>query len=226
MGGKIDCYLDCASPYSYFAFVYLRRRRKVLAEYGVQVEFHPFFLGGVNVATGNKPPSTVPAKGKYGVFDMKRACKFFKTPQLTGPPFFPMLSILPQRCMIYVKDSFPSEQYELAYLTFWDYVYVKHIDISLPTNLAQALHEHFTKSQVVDILTAAQTPKYKQALTETTRKLYEEYGAFGAPWFWIRNDQTGQTEPFFGSDRWAYMWDFLGVPYQDVEILSKEKARL
>jgi glutathione S-transferase kappa 1 len=128
--------------------------------------------------------------------------------------------------MIYVKDTFPREQYEVAYLTLWQYCFVKHIDISIPANMAQALSQHFTKSQVVDIITAAQTPKYKEALTATTRKLYEEYGAFGAPWFWIRNGQTGQTEPFFGSDRWGYMWEFLGLPYQNVEILPKDKAKL
>jgi hypothetical protein len=30
--------LELASPYSYFAVVYLRQRRKILADYGVQVE--------------------------------------------------------------------------------------------------------------------------------------------------------------------------------------------
>lgn len=44
--------------------------------------------------TGNKPPSTVPAKAKHSSFELKRACKYFETPQLTSPPFFPMLSIL------------------------------------------------------------------------------------------------------------------------------------
>jgi hypothetical protein len=26
-------------------------------------------------------------------------------------------------------------------------------------------------------------------------------------------------EPFFGSDRWHFMYDYLGVPYQDIRIL-------
>jgi hypothetical protein len=45
-------------------------------------------------ATGNKPPSTVPAKGRHSVFEIRRACKNFGTAQLSSPPFFPMLSIL------------------------------------------------------------------------------------------------------------------------------------
>ncbi len=63
--------------------------------------------------------------------------------------------------MIYVKDAFSQEQYELAYLTLWEYCFSKHIDISNPVNMAQVLNEHFTKSQVVDIIKAASTPKYK-----------------------------------------------------------------
>ena len=91
--------------------------------------------------------------------------------------------------------------------------------------MAKVLNEHFTKSQVVDIMQAASTSKYKEALTATTKLAYEKLGAYGAPWFWITNDK-GVSEPFFGSDRWAYMWDFLKIPHQNVEILPMEKARL
>lgn len=110
-------------------------------------------------------------------------------------------------------------------MTLWDFCFVQHIDISKPVNMAQALNEHFTKSQVVDILKAASDPKYKEALTDVTKRLHEELGAFGAPWFWITNE-AGKSEPFFGSDRWAYMWDFLGVPHQNVDILTQQKAKL
>lgn len=137
-----------------------------------------------------------------------------------------ILHLQPQRCMIYVKDTFDQELYEVAYMTLWDYCFVRHIDISNPANMAKALNENFTKSQVVDILKAASTPKYKQALTEATRKVHEDLGGFGAPWIWVTNDKTGKSEPFFGSDRWAYIWDFLGVPHQDLKILENEQAKL
>lgn len=39
MGGKIDAYLDCVSPYSYYALLYLQKNRKALASYGVEVEY-------------------------------------------------------------------------------------------------------------------------------------------------------------------------------------------
>ena len=39
MGGKIEAYLDCVSPYSYYALSYLQKNREALASYGVEVEY-------------------------------------------------------------------------------------------------------------------------------------------------------------------------------------------
>lgn len=114
MGGKIDCYFDCVSPYSYFAFLYLSKNEDLLKTYGVDIEFvhpgslascrilwllntyvlhrfHPIFLGGVNVGSGNKPPWTLPAKAKYSTFDSARAKRYFGAPEISTPSFFPIL---------------------------------------------------------------------------------------------------------------------------------------
>ena len=56
--------------------------------------FHPIFLGGIMVATGNKPPGTVPAKAKYSSNDLRRTIKYFGTEKISVPPFFPFLSLL------------------------------------------------------------------------------------------------------------------------------------
>ena len=58
-------------------------------------------------------------------------------------------------------------------------------------------------------MTAASTPQYKAALArDDAGACMKNYSTSGAPWFWIRNDETGKSEPFFGSDRWAHIWDF------------------
>lgn len=82
------------SPYSYFAFLHLQEKRAVLNSYGVDIEFHPVFLGGINVGSGNKPPWTLPAKAAYSPFDLERAKKHFGTPNVKRPDFFPILSLL------------------------------------------------------------------------------------------------------------------------------------
>jgi hypothetical protein len=39
-----------------------------------------------------------------------------------------------------------------------------------------------------------------------------------------QNTAEPYGEPFFGSDRWAVMWDFLGIPYQDLKILPGRRS--
>jgi 2-hydroxychromene-2-carboxylate isomerase len=56
--------------------------------------FHPVFLGGINVKSGNKPPWSLPAKARYGEFDYDRAKKYFGATDIQTPSFFPILSIL------------------------------------------------------------------------------------------------------------------------------------
>lgn len=93
----------------------------------------------------------------------------------------------------------------------------------------------------------------KSKLKETTEYCWKDLGAYGCPWFWVTNDNRraqashssedeGTTqnqglrrrlrtnpdrpgEPFFGSDRWHFMWDFLDIPWQDVTILSPLRSR-
>jgi glutathione S-transferase kappa 1 len=124
--------------------------------------------------------------------------------------------------MIYVKERYHREKYEEAFITLWEHFFEQHIDISRPENMANALREKLEEHQVQEILEAASTPRIKQALTDNTRRAIE-LGAFGAPFFWVRNDK-GHDEPFFGSDRFHFMWDYLGLPWSDISI--QERAKL
>jgi hypothetical protein len=90
-------------------------------------------------------------------------------------------------------------------------------------------------------MAAAGSPQIKQQLTDITKMVVEKRGAFGNPWFWVTNS-AGKSEPFFGSDRYVlwllskgrgdfhrlfrfhFMWEFLGLPWQDVKLLPKEEA--
>ncbi|KAL1958049.1 hypothetical protein VTO42DRAFT_5261 [Malbranchea cinnamomea] len=222
MGGKIEAYFDCPSPYSYLAFLHLRRNRERLASHGVEVEVHPVFLGGINAGSGNKPPWTLPAKAAYGAFDRKRAVKYFGVKDFEVPSFFPPLSLLPQRAITYVKLNYPRERYEQTFLLYWDYLFYRHIDISKPENLATLFSDAgYSKEEVERILAAAQSPEIKKALTDRTKEALDR-GAFGAPWFWVKNSK-GEEEPFFGSDRFHFMWQYLDVPFRDIQIIEGAK---
>lgn len=167
----------------------------------------------------------MPVKAKYSPYDLKRAIEQFQTPKLSSPSFFPILSVVPQRAMLVVKDRHPQEVFEKCFLSTWDYSFITHVDISKLENLAKLLGEHFEEKEVKEIMRLMATPEYKEKLTANTKKALE-LGAFGAPWFWLRNAK-GEEEPLFGSDRFAYMWRFLGVEFEDVKIVDKgTKARL
>jgi 2-hydroxychromene-2-carboxylate isomerase len=88
-----------------------------------------------------------------------------------------------------------------------------------------ALCRVFSKQEAEEVLKSAQTPEIKQALNDITRHVVEDLGAFGCPWFWV-HDGLGNTEPFFGSDRFHYMWDYLNIPHRDLELQSPISGKL
>jgi 2-hydroxychromene-2-carboxylate isomerase len=142
-----------------------------------------------------------------------------------------MLSIMPQRALIYIKKTCSAARYEAAiqqaYETVWTLPTEAQLDISVPDNLVTALTKNglFSEAEAREIIKSASLPEIKEALTKNTEFAAKELGAFGAPWFWVTNGE-GRSEPFFGSDRFHFMWEFLGLPYQRVELLPPAGSKL
>jgi len=124
--------------------------------------------------------------------------------------------------MLYIKDKFPNEQFEKVYEALWTSIWEKHLNIGKPEVLSEVLAAHFEEREVKAIIAAAATQEYKDALLNNTKKAVE-LGAFGSPFFSVRNDD-GVVEPFFGSDRFHYMFDFLALPVSHLSI--KEGSKL
>jgi len=176
----------------------------------------------VNVGSGNKPPGTLPAKAKYSVFDVARGSKYFGAPGTAPPSFWPILSLLPQRALTYIKSHHPSSVYHSTIHTLYDSLWntATHHDISKPDILVSALSDSklFSPSEIDAILAGANDKKYKDLLLAETEKVVE-LGGFGAPFFWVRNGK-GEEEMFFGSDRFHFMWEYLGLEWQDIKLLQ------
>ena len=149
--------------------------------------------------------------------------KYFGTETLVTPEFFPILSVGPQRAMLVVKDRHPRDIFEKCFLDTWRYSFITHINIQKPEGLVHLLSKHFDEKEVNEITKLMTTKKYKDMLTQNTNEALGQ-GAFGAPWFKLTN-KDGVVEPLFGSDRWTYMWDFLGVEFEDIKIVDKAKAK-
>ena len=122
--------------------------------------------------------------------------------------------------MTFIKQRYDKEEFEAAYLQCFEAMWKDQLDISVPDNLSNTLLKVFTEVQVQEILQAAADPKIKEELTKTTERAVKELGAFGCPWFWVRNGK-GEAEPFFGSDRFHYMWDYLEIPHAELELRPK-----
>jgi glutathione S-transferase kappa 1 len=173
---------------------------------------------------GNKPPWTLEAKAKYSAYDGPRAARYFGLEPLKAPSFFPIMSLLPLRCMLFIKDNFDNERYELQFVELWQCYWREAMDISKPDHMKKCLGRHFNEDEIAKIMEGGTSPKYKKMLTDQTAMVVAK-NAFGAPWYCVTNKQ-GKEEPFFGSDRFHYMLDFLQVPYEDIRILGKNQAKL
>ncbi|KAK1498349.1 DSBA-like thioredoxin domain-containing protein [Colletotrichum cuscutae] len=247
MGGKIDAYIDIASLYSYIAFTHIINNQELLAAHGVQIEIHPVLLGAINAASGNKPPWTLPAKAEYGTFDARRSSARAGKPGITTPESFMerSMTVAPLRALHFIKANYPDATYQTAWHwflhCFWE---PPNLNLTKPDVLAKAIADApkqypppasgsntqerlFSEADVKRILQGAGSQEIKDSVKTKTQEAID-HGAFGAPWFWAVNEQ-GKGEPFFGSDRFHFIYEYLGIPYQDIAILppgDKATAKL
>ncbi|OBR14183.1 DSBA-like thioredoxin domain-containing protein [Colletotrichum higginsianum IMI 349063] len=248
MGGKVDVYLDIepGAPRSARGPDRVRCRSPFLPNAVTSpdtlafISIHPVLLGAINAASGNKPPWALPAKAKYGDFDARRSTLRVGKPDITMPDNFMERSMTVRilRVLHVIKSSYPEAVYQTAWHwllhCFWE---PPTLNLTKPDVLDQALADTpaqypqvgaggrlFSEAEVRKILEGAATQEAKDAVKARTQEAIER-GAFGAPWFWAVND-AGKGEPFFGSDRFHFLYDHLGVPYQDIAILPPQKSKL
>ncbi|KAI9722461.1 MAG: hypothetical protein M1828_004708 [Chrysothrix sp. TS-e1954] len=179
-------------------------------------------MGGlvINSAAGNKPPWTLKAKAIHGKFDSARAKKHFGLEKVKTPEVFPIVTLLPLRSLVFIKEIHP-QKLESTFREMFVALWEQNQDISKPELCAQALQRNFSEEGVRQILDAAGGADAKQKLQENTQKALD-LGAFGAPWFQVTN-KHGKAEPFFGSDRFHFMWEFLGLPWNNISISPSSK---
>ncbi|KAK3904378.1 glutathione S-transferase kappa 1 [Staphylotrichum tortipilum] len=239
MGGKIDCYLDLASVYSYLTFLELQKNRDLLASHNVEIEFHPVLLGAINAGSGNKPPWTLPAKATYGTFDARRSIARHAPLEVAFPAdlFQAGKTQVPLRVLHHLKTSHPTAFLPTLHFFFHTFWSPPNPDLTTPAAVAAALASMprnftgagtgegrmFTDEQIKAIVEAAGGAEMKDVLKKVTGEALGR-GAFGAPWLWVTNGE-GQGEPFFGSDRFHFVWEHLGLPYNDVTLLPAGAVR-
>jgi len=162
-------------------------------------------------ATGNKPPISVPAKGKYLFKDMHLSAAYFELP-LKLPAAFPANTMTAQRILtVLAMEQQTAKQEQLAEVLFKFY-WEEDTDISQLDNLKRALATcGFSNKEVDAIVLKANSPEAKKQLKDTTEEAVAR-GAFGAPTMFVHT-ADGTEHMIWGSDRFHILFPLIGVPW-------------
>ncbi|KAF9363374.1 Glutathione S-transferase kappa 1 [Mortierella sp. NVP85] len=214
-------YYDIVSPYSYLGVKLLNRYRSQWKD--VDIEYRPFFLGGVmNVrdigqlakvlGASNQPPATVPAKGSYMFQDLVRVSAAAGIP-FRFPSQFPLLTIQPMRLLI-VLQRHAADKYEQC-IEKEEYWY-NDKNITEKDVLAAALTPILGSAEKFEGYYEMTAQKeVKQQLIDNTDEAVAA-GAFGAPTMIVKKAGSNKGHLIFGSDRFEMIAHMLGQPYPGV----------
>ena len=188
MSRKLEFFYDYVSTYSYLA-------NSQVAKIKADVVYRPMFLGGVMRATGNSPPLTVKAKGKYLNKDVVRWVDRYSIP-------FRMNSNFPQNTVNALRLALLAQGegcFDLVHQALFDAMWVHDKDLSDPACLAEiGTGAGMSASTLEDI----GTDSIKDELRSNTDEAISR-GAFGAPTFYVGDDM------FFGNDRFEFIKEAL-----------------
>jgi len=181
----IEFFWDPASPFTYLAATQIEA---LAAECGAELRWKPFLLGKVFEATGNRPPVSVPAKGKHLFQDLARWAKFYGVP-LQFPKSFPVNSVQPERAAIAADKAGKGVAFAKAVMSaHW----ADGRDISQADELKAIAASVGLDGEA--IIAATQDPAIKEILKANTEDAIKR-GVFGAPTFFVG------AEMFWGNDR-------------------------
>ncbi|GAA5999918.1 uncharacterized protein JCM10292_003537 [Rhodotorula paludigena] len=210
----LTLYYDVVSPWSMIAYTVLQRYR---TRWNANIVLKPMFLGGIMVASGNKPPITVKNKGLWmNGKDLPLAAKFYEL-EYKHPESFPVNTIHCMRVLRAVEDKLP-DRLEKATELFFDAVWRPSSgktanDAITPSTYPTLLKALFSDSEIKQLLEHANSEEIKGKLKSESKQLVEEGGAFGFPWIVAQRDDGAQY-PFFGSDRFEQIAFWLGKEWE------------
>jgi len=162
-------------------------------------------------STGNKPPASVPAKASYLQKELERNSKYFGIP-LSPPSNFPPNTMQAQRLLTVIDIEAP---HYLVIVTrnLWVRLWVKGQGIETPENLLKCCTEVGVPEAVAKKwLDRLKDQDIKDKLKSVTDEAISK-GAFGAPTFFIKEQNSDHEEMFFGSDRFELIAYCYGLPW-------------
>ena len=200
MSKRLEFLFDIVSPASHLAWPVVP---KIAAAAGAELVYTPVLLGGVMQATGNRPPGTVEAKGRWMRADMARWAALYGV-EMRRNDVFPQKTITLMRGAVALAGEPGFVPYVEAFMR------AMHVDnkvVEDPEVAAGVLSGLGLDPEA--FLTRTQDPAIKDRLKANTEDAVAR-GMFGAPTFFV-----GETM-HFGQDRLWMVAEDLGVTIHDV----------
>ncbi|MEP7301401.1 MAG: 2-hydroxychromene-2-carboxylate isomerase [Caldimonas sp.] len=192
---SVEYFFDVGSPTSYLAWTQLP---KIAAGSGARIVWRPMLLGGVFKATGNTPPGSVAAKGRWLNDDIARWAKRYAVP-FRFNPHFPINTLTLMRGATGVQMHRPAEferYLAVVHRAMWE----QPANLGDPALLADTLSAGGLDTAA--ILALAADPEVKARLVATTEEAVAR-GVFGAPTFFVGEAMH------FGQDRLDFVREAL-----------------
>ena len=184
MPKTLEMLFDFVSPTAYLGWF---RAKGIVERTGAAFRPVPIFLGGIMQATGNRPPGTVAAKGRWMRADLEMWAQAHDIP-LGRYEHFPVNSLAILRGAVGLIDDPRFEAYcDACFRGVW----LDGRDMAQPEEIAAATSDVIAPQE---LLALAQDPANKAALKANPEGAVAR-GVFGAPTFFV-----GETL-FFGQDR-------------------------
>ncbi|HEY3846092.1 MAG TPA: 2-hydroxychromene-2-carboxylate isomerase [Acetobacteraceae bacterium] len=193
----IECFFDCSSPWTYFAFENLLRMEQ---ELGVTVAWRPILVGGVfnavNPSVHNAREAPVPLKQVYNKKDQLDWARYLGLPMHYRPKVFPVNSVKAMRgCILLEQDGKLVPFARATFQAYWG----DDQDISQVPVLTEICRKAGVDGE--KLFAGIEQQPIKDKLRATTQELMDR-GGFGSPTMFV-----GGEDMYFGNDRMPLIRD-------------------
>jgi 2-hydroxychromene-2-carboxylate isomerase len=187
----IECFFDCSSPWTYFAFHNLLLMEQ---ELGIEIVWRPILVGGVfnavNPSVHNAREAPVAPKVAYGKKDQQDWARFLGIRMHYRPTVFPVNSVKAMRgCILLAPEGKLVEFARAAFGIYWG----EDKDISQDAVLAEVCQRVGIDPQKFFAGIAQQA--IKDQLKANTDEAMAR-GGFGSPTIFL-----DKSDMYFGNDR-------------------------
>ncbi len=194
---EVECFFDCSSPWTYFAFENLLRLEQ---ELGVTVAWRPILVGGVfnavNPSVHSAREAPVPLKQAYGKKDQMDWARYLGLRMHYRPTVFPVNSVKAMRGCTLLEQG--EKLVPFARATFEAY-WGDDQDISQTPVLTEICRKAGVDTD--SFFAGIEQQAIKDKLRATTQELMDR-GGFGSPTMFV-----GGGDMYFGNDRMPLIRD-------------------